>query len=111
MLNVGHHRKMFSPPPFHSLTLSTFVYTCRATMKAVEAAITSRQWKKAVQILEVVEDKSATSKYYKKIAQHYANMGDYEVCFCFNNCNWISFGLSLTSRGYLSLSVHGYRNK
>ena len=48
-------------------------------MKAVEAAIQSRQWSKAVQILEVVRDNPAVGKYYKKIAQHYANMGEYEV--------------------------------
>jgi intraflagellar transport protein 172 len=48
-------------------------------MKAVEAAIQSRQWTKATQILEVVGQSPQVSKYYKKIAQHYANMGDYEV--------------------------------
>lgn len=47
-------------------------------MKAVEAAIAARQWKKAVHILELQEDSSA-GKYYLKIAQYYASMQDYEV--------------------------------
>ncbi|XP_027896583.1 intraflagellar transport protein 172 homolog [Xiphophorus couchianus] len=48
------------------------------TLKAVEAAIAARQWKKAVHILELQEDPSA-EKYYVKIAQHYASVQDYEV--------------------------------
>ena len=52
-------------------------------MKAVDAAILSRQWNKAVQILEVVKDDPSCKKYYKKIAQHYANVGEYEVWYNF----------------------------
>ncbi|XP_034555797.1 intraflagellar transport protein 172 homolog [Notolabrus celidotus] len=48
------------------------------SLKAIEAAIAARQWKKAVHILELQEDSSA-GKYYLKIAQHYASMQDYEV--------------------------------
>ncbi len=55
------------------------VLVARATLKAVEAAVNSRQWNKAVQILEVVDDRATCAKYYKKIAQHYANIGEYEV--------------------------------
>lgn len=50
----------------------------RCSLKAIEAAIAARQWKKAVHILELQEDSSA-AKYYVKIAQHYASMQDYEV--------------------------------
>ncbi|XP_023687337.1 intraflagellar transport protein 172 homolog [Paramormyrops kingsleyae] len=46
--------------------------------KAIEAAIGARQWKKAVHILELQEDRS-NKKYYQKIAQHYASVQDYEV--------------------------------
>lgn len=46
--------------------------------KAVEAAIGARQWKKALHIVELHEDKSA-AKYYLKIAQHYAALQEYEV--------------------------------
>ncbi|XP_063414390.1 intraflagellar transport protein 172 homolog isoform X2 [Mytilus trossulus] len=49
-----------------------------ANMKAVDAAIDSRQWSKAVQILEL-QDSTMSSKYYKKIADHYASIGDYEM--------------------------------
>ncbi|KAL6096181.1 ift172 [Pungitius sinensis] len=48
------------------------------SLKAIEAAIAARQWKKAVHILELQEDSSAV-KYYVKIAQYYASMQDYEV--------------------------------
>ena len=48
-------------------------------MKAVEAAVNSRQWDKAVQILRVVNDPSATAKYYRRIAQHYASVAEYDV--------------------------------
>ncbi|OWF38575.1 intraflagellar transport protein 172 homolog [Mizuhopecten yessoensis] len=49
-----------------------------ATKKAVEAAINSRQWAKAVQILEL-QDPSMSAKYYKKIADHYASVGELET--------------------------------
>ncbi|XP_071116630.1 intraflagellar transport protein 172 homolog isoform X1 [Haliotis cracherodii] len=49
-----------------------------ATLKAVDAAIASRQWAKAVQILEM-QDSSMASRYYKKIADHYASVGEYET--------------------------------
>lgn len=48
------------------------------SLKAIEAAIAARQWKKAMHILELQED-AAAGKYYLKIAQHYASMQDYEV--------------------------------
>ncbi|KAM9840528.1 intraflagellar transport protein 172 homolog [Aulostomus maculatus] len=48
------------------------------SIKAIEAAIAARQWKKAVHILESQEDSSA-GKYYLKIAQYYTSMQDYEV--------------------------------
>uniref|UniRef100_A0A8C2A3G2 Intraflagellar transport protein 172 homolog n=1 Tax=Cyprinus carpio TaxID=7962 RepID=A0A8C2A3G2_CYPCA len=46
--------------------------------KAIEAAIAARQWKKALHILELQEDKAA-AKYYLKIAQHYASVQEFEV--------------------------------
>ncbi|RUS80517.1 hypothetical protein EGW08_011738 [Elysia chlorotica] len=49
-----------------------------ATTKAVEAAINSRQWTKAVQILEI-QDSAMSAGYYKKIADHYASIGEYET--------------------------------
>uniref|UniRef100_A0A3B3CG72 Intraflagellar transport 172 n=1 Tax=Oryzias melastigma TaxID=30732 RepID=A0A3B3CG72_ORYME len=47
-------------------------------LKAIEAAIAARQWKKAVHILDIQDDPS-TAKHYMKIAQHYASIRDYEV--------------------------------
>ncbi|XP_060947369.1 intraflagellar transport protein 172 homolog [Limanda limanda] len=48
------------------------------SLKAIEAAITARQWKKALHILEQQED-AAVGKYYVKIAQYYASVQQYEV--------------------------------
>ncbi|XP_072318787.1 intraflagellar transport protein 172 homolog [Eucyclogobius newberryi] len=48
------------------------------SIKAVEAAVAARQWKKAVHILELQDD-SAAAKYYVKIAQHYASVQEYQV--------------------------------
>lgn len=60
------------------LSLEYINFFDRATSKAVEAAIQSRQWLKAVQILEI-QDSSMSAKYYKQIADHYASIGEYEV--------------------------------
>ena len=49
-----------------------------ATVKAADAAISARQWTKAVQILQVIRDNPKSEVYYKKIADHYANIGEYE---------------------------------
>jgi intraflagellar transport protein 172 len=47
-------------------------------LKAVDAAINSRQWKKAVDILSTQES-SSVSIYYKKIADYFATMQEFEV--------------------------------
>ena len=47
-------------------------------MKAVEAAIQSRQWSKATQILQVVDEGPNVQQYYKKIADHYSNVAEYD---------------------------------
>ncbi|XP_022255684.1 intraflagellar transport protein 172 homolog [Limulus polyphemus] len=49
------------------------------TVKALDAAVSARQWKKAVQIIEVIDDPSAVAGYYHKLAQHFASTGEYEV--------------------------------
>nr|XP_032825685.1 intraflagellar transport protein 172 homolog [Petromyzon marinus] len=46
--------------------------------KALEAAMGSRQWKKAASILEMQDERTA-AKYYVRIAQHYASVQDYEL--------------------------------
>nr|XP_014345853.1 PREDICTED: intraflagellar transport protein 172 homolog [Latimeria chalumnae] len=46
--------------------------------KAIEAAIGARQWKKAIHILEL-QDERTNGKYYYKIAQHYASLQEYEL--------------------------------
>ncbi|XP_070555163.1 intraflagellar transport protein 172 homolog [Ptychodera flava] len=48
------------------------------SIKAIEAAIQSRQWNKAVQIVEL-QDPSVASRYYHKIAKHYASIANYET--------------------------------
>lgn len=47
-------------------------------MKAVDAAINSRQWKKAVDIL-ATQDPDSVSVYYKKIADHFSGVQEFDV--------------------------------
>ena len=50
------------------------------TIKALDVAISARQWKKAVQIIQVVEDDSGElNKYYHKLGQHYETAKEYEM--------------------------------
>lgn len=53
-------------------------YCSRCAIKAIEAAIGARQWKKATYILDT-QDRKTAAKYYAKIAQHYAALQEYEV--------------------------------
>uniref|UniRef100_A0A669PJU1 Intraflagellar transport protein 172 homolog n=1 Tax=Phasianus colchicus TaxID=9054 RepID=A0A669PJU1_PHACC len=50
----------------------------RCSIKAIEAALGARQWKKAIYILDL-QDKQTAAKYYPKIAQHYAALQEYEI--------------------------------
>lgn len=50
----------------------------RSTMRAVDAAINSRQWTKAVQILSVAGDSEGSVRYYVKIAKHFASINEFE---------------------------------
>jgi intraflagellar transport protein 172 len=50
------------------------------TLKALEAAISARQWKKAVQIIQVIDDSSGDlNKYYFKLGQHFTSVRDYKM--------------------------------
>ncbi|NWI06050.1 IF172 protein, partial [Tichodroma muraria] len=50
----------------------------RCSIKAIEAALGARQWKKAIYILDL-QDKQTAAKYYLKVAQHYAALQEYQV--------------------------------
>ena len=45
----------------------------------MEAATLAKQWSKAAQIADALEDNSVSKQYYGKIAEHYAEIGDLEV--------------------------------
>ncbi|XP_030054442.1 intraflagellar transport protein 172 homolog [Microcaecilia unicolor] len=49
-----------------------------SSIKAIDAAIGARQWKKAVHILDLQDSRTA-AKYYFKIGQHYASLQEYEI--------------------------------
>ncbi|XP_011806760.1 PREDICTED: intraflagellar transport protein 172 homolog [Colobus angolensis palliatus] len=49
----------------------------RCSIKAIEAALGARQWKKAIYILDL-QDQNTASKYYPLVAQHYASLQEYE---------------------------------
>ncbi|KAM6180361.1 LOW QUALITY PROTEIN: intraflagellar transport protein 172 homolog [Erethizon dorsatum] len=50
----------------------------RCSIKAIEAALGARQWKKAIYILDL-QDRNIASKYYPRVAQHYASLQEYEI--------------------------------
>ncbi|TFJ98085.1 POU domain, class 5, transcription factor 1 [Platysternon megacephalum] len=50
----------------------------RCSVKAIEAALGARQWKKAIYILDSQEKRIAV-KYYPRIAQHYAALQEYQI--------------------------------
>jgi hypothetical protein len=60
------------------MKFSYFLIFKRESLKAVDAAIYSRQWKKAVEILQT-QDGNSTLIYYKKIADHFASVGEIDV--------------------------------
>ncbi|KAK2092138.1 hypothetical protein P7K49_028666 [Saguinus oedipus] len=50
----------------------------RCSIKAIEATLGARQWKKAIYILDL-QDQNTASKYYPLVAQHYASLQEYEI--------------------------------
>ncbi|XP_047600744.1 intraflagellar transport protein 172 homolog isoform X9 [Lutra lutra] len=52
--------------------------SARCSIKAIEAALGARQWKKAIYILDL-QDRNTASKYYPRVAQHYASLQEYEI--------------------------------
>lgn len=60
------------------LALKTDGFGARCSVKAIEAALGARQWKKAIYILDL-QDQQTAAKYYLKIAQHYAALQEYQV--------------------------------
>lgn len=57
---------------------SPSICRARCSIKAIEAALGARQWKKAIYILDL-QDRNTASKYYPRVAQHYASLQEYEV--------------------------------
>ncbi|XP_026810375.1 intraflagellar transport protein 172 homolog isoform X2 [Rhopalosiphum maidis] len=49
------------------------------TVKALEAAIGARQWKKSMQIMQVIEDKTLITKYGSHLAEHFKTVNDYKT--------------------------------
>lgn len=51
----------------------------RAYLKAVDCAVNSRQWTKAVHILESMNNTKEVHVFYRKIAVHYASVGEHHT--------------------------------
>ncbi|KAK9871476.1 hypothetical protein WA026_012850 [Henosepilachna vigintioctopunctata] len=49
------------------------------TLKALDAAVNAKQWKKAVHIIKVVEISDSVKKYYEELAKHFASVKDYAL--------------------------------
>ncbi|KAL0620762.1 Intraflagellar transport protein 172-like protein [Plecturocebus cupreus] len=50
----------------------------RCSIKAIEASLGAHQWKKAIYILDL-QDQNTASKCYPLVAQHYASLQEYEI--------------------------------
>lgn len=50
-------------------------------MKAAEAAIQAKEWGKAVQIVDVIQDLKTSGDFYGRIAAHYATTDELDVSF------------------------------
>ncbi|XP_071451009.1 intraflagellar transport protein 172 homolog [Hetaerina americana] len=48
-------------------------------MKALETAVNARQWKKAAQIIQVIDDTNTVLKYYEVIAKHFVTTKEYSI--------------------------------
>lgn len=44
------------------------------TRKALDAAVAARQWKKAMHIIQVIDEPESVAKYYEMIAKHFADI-------------------------------------
>lgn len=75
MLKVAIHLQPSSSLLIHIYGFPTYA---RCSIKAIEAALGARQWKKAIYILDL-QDRNIASKYYPRVAQHYASLQEYEV--------------------------------
>nr|XP_023018691.1 intraflagellar transport protein 172 homolog [Leptinotarsa decemlineata] len=49
------------------------------TLKALDAAVAARQWKKAVHIVKVIDDPDTVKKYYVLIASHFSTIKEYST--------------------------------
>jgi intraflagellar transport protein 172 len=47
------------------------------TLKALDTAVSAKQWKKAVHIIRVIDDPESVKKYYDAIGGHFASVGDH----------------------------------
>lgn len=51
----------------------------RKTVKALEAAVNGRQWKKAYQIIQVIDDVESVLVYYQKIGEYFLSVKEYQL--------------------------------
>ncbi|KAI4469980.1 hypothetical protein MML48_1g10818 [Holotrichia oblita] len=49
------------------------------THKALDAAVSARQWKKAVHIIQVIDDDDSVRDYYNILGKHYASAKEYGI--------------------------------
>lgn len=49
------------------------------TVKAVNAAIRSKEWNKALEILKIIDNNNESVELYMRIAQHYEGEAQYEM--------------------------------
>ncbi|KAK5969781.1 hypothetical protein GCK32_012196 [Trichostrongylus colubriformis] len=62
----------------HDASINHFL-EANSLVKAAEAAIQAREWGKAVQIVDVIQDSQISSDFYGRIAAHYATTEELDV--------------------------------
>jgi len=79
------------------------------TMKALEAAVGARQWKKAVQIVQVVDDDGSgeLAKHLLKLGQHYESIREYGMAHRFYMEVRDTFGVVFKSWGEVKAELKG----
>ena len=51
----------------------------KALQKAIEAALSARQYSRALQLLDAIDNRESSKPYYKQLAKHYEDANNYEM--------------------------------
>lgn len=72
-----------------------------STKKALDAAIAARQWKKAMHIIQVIDDSDSVADYYKLLGEHFAST-KVRLDICILRLRCFSLGFPYSGENVLS---------